>query len=148
MGRVCKVIYIPRHKRHYPPIWATIVPFIYDDIYDWCPAHMKRDLTPKRMLRVRSLLMVFHTGAPFSSYPQWKGLLSGPCNIYHMATSIARVVLRLRTSTWRDSDCAEQQVSSTTLTKNFSCHAQWPSKTQKKFGNKSWSVICDARPIR
>ena len=44
--------------------------------------------------------------------------------------------------------CAEQQVSSSKLTKYCACHAKWLSKILQKFLENSWNVISNAGPIR
>ena len=48
----------------------------------------------------------------------------------------------------RHLQCAEQQASTSNLTKYCACHAKWPPNIWQKFAENRWNVISNARPIR
>ena len=48
----------------------------------------------------------------------------------------------------RHLQCAEQQTSTSNLTKYCACHAKWPPNISQKLAENRWNVISNARPIR
>ena len=48
----------------------------------------------------------------------------------------------------RHLQCAEQQASTSNLTKYCACHAKWPPNISQKLAENRWNVISNARPIR
>ena len=127
--RIWNVIYNARSNRHHPPTSANTAPATQNESHDWSTSHMKRHLQCAEQLRLPRKMNVM-----IDPHHIWNVTYNARSNRHQPPTSPNTAPATQKEShDWsashmkRHLQCAEQQASTSNLTKSCACHAKWMS---------------------